>query len=177
MKNLLSALLVIGFAVPGAANAEWIDEIIQSAQAGNGIYVETHSSASSGGQTVQGGQTVTTGPSSASSYVESHINANNSGGTVEVKVETTHDGVTETKEYADDIASGEAVNVNVSAKVDAEGSAIESNVPLKEENHNSILEDGGAEIDSEAETEGGIGKVLEAVPNFFKKVFDFLWGW
>jgi len=138
------------------------------------IYNETSASASSGGQTAAAGQTMTDGDVSASSHVETRINAGSEGGEVYVKTETTENGETTTEEYTENLEAGKPVKVNVSAKATTEGSEVETKV-----NGETVEGDetSATAATVEFEFDSGIEKALRAVPNFFKKVFGFFWGW
>ncbi|OGG60152.1 hypothetical protein A2765_01115 [Candidatus Kaiserbacteria bacterium RIFCSPHIGHO2_01_FULL_56_24] len=192
MKSLVTTLLAIGMISPFVTYAavdsgfdNYVQHIKEAAEAGNGIVVETHSSASSGGQTASAGQAVTDGDVSASSHVETNINSNNGGGSVQVHVETSQNGKTETKDYQTTIKPGEPVKVNVSAHADSEGSEVVTKVngeSAVSENgdvaSSSDEEVGAASINNvEVGAESGFEKALMMVPNFFKKIFSFFWGW
>jgi hypothetical protein len=190
MKSLVTTLITIGLLSPLATYAagdsafdNYVQHMKDAAAEGNGIVVETHASASSGGQTASAGQAVTDGDVSASSHVETNINSNDDGGTVQVHVETSENGETETKDYTDEIQPGEPVKVQVSAHADSEGIKVETKVKAEsaiaeaEADTASSSEEAAATSDVHADAETGIEKVIMAVPNFFKKVLGFLFGW
>lgn len=155
-------------ALPAATYAFSVEDIIESAQAGNGTVVETHSSANTGGQTAQSGETVTTNDVSVSSHTQTSINAGGSGGTVEVKVEKTVNGVTETKEYAEDIPAGSPVNVKVDAHATTDTS---EDTDIESPNDVEVQIVTSAEAESDAPN-----FFTDTVPHFFKKVVSFfLW--
>lgn len=157
------AFVVLTAAAP--AYALTAEEVVQMAREGNGTVVETHSSASTGGQTAGSGETITTGDSSVSSQTKTIINAGDSGGTVDVKVEKTVNGVTETKEYTEKIPAGAPVNV----KVDAHASSAEpATTTAESDNHIDV------QISTEAETEPNF--FTDTIPLFLRKVVSFfLW--
>ncbi|MEK7509710.1 MAG: hypothetical protein AAB605_03280 [Patescibacteria group bacterium] len=190
MKSFVKTIFMAFVLLPGLVFADsWIERVIHDAQEGNGtVIIENTSSVSTGGQTAASGQAVSTGDSSASSKVETHINANSeTGGSVEVKVETSKDGVVETKEYSKDLAPDEPVNVNVSATVDSKGSAIETNLEAAsaaqgdEEAASSTAEDAAIAEETSVKEDikivfgAAFDAALETIPNFFKKVFSFFW--
>ncbi len=152
------------FAIPASTFAFSVEEIIETANAGNGTVVETHSSASTGGQTAGSGETITTGDSSVSSHTRTEINTNDSGGTVEVKVEKTVNGETETKEYTEKIPAGAPVHVNVDAHASSDEPATTS-------------EETQDDIEVHIETAGEKPNFFtDTVPLFFHKVVSFfLW--
>lgn len=181
MKNALTTILGICILLPGFIFAddfaEYMNQVIERAQDGEEVVVESHSSVSTGGQVAGAGQSVTDGDVSASSHVETHINTGNNGGTVQVKIETSKNGEKKTEEYTKDIKAGEPVEVNAAAKVDSEGMKIETKVDGEvvidtEEGTESESDD-----DLKVAIESRIEKAFKAVPNFFKKVFSFFWGW
>jgi hypothetical protein len=160
-------LIAVGIVAPaGAAYAFDLDAMIEAAKNGNGTYVETHSSASTGGQTAKSGESVQTGDAGASSYTEIH--ANGEGGTVKVNVETTENGTTNTKEYTQQIPKGEGVKVEANAESKDGESDAEVNV-------------NGEVVDSEIQTASALvafnEKIsllfTEKIPSFFKKLFSF----
>ena len=164
MKSLITTMLAIGVLVPASSvYAMSVDEMIDNAKAGNGISVESHASASTGGQTAAAGQSVLTGDSSASSNIETHIKDGNAGGSVHVKVETTQNGTTTTEEYSKDLAPGEGVHVEVgtsSARGTASSTAGTSTVP-----HASST------IAVHTKTFFSLKKL----PDFFRRIFAFIW--
>lgn len=145
------------------------------------IYNETSASASSGGQSAAAGQSVESGDVSSSSHVETYINAGNEGGTVQVKVETSQNGETETQEYTEEIEPGKPVRVDVSAKSDSDG----SNVEMRVNGESTEGEDVASSTDESKEINAlarvtALAKVehaLSSIPSFFKKVFNFFWSW
>jgi len=156
----------------------YVERMIQGAQEGNGtVIIENTSSVSTGGQTAAAGESVTDGDVSASSHVETTINANNDGGTVQVKVETSQNGKTETKEFTKPIGAGESVKVNVSTHSDSSGTKVEADAQTtsdESEEASTTPEDTGnawAEVTIETRVE----KAFKAVPNFFKRIFHFFW--
>ncbi len=166
MKKLLAVSLLTIIASPFTTQAFSVEEIIESARAGNGTVVESHSSASTGGQTAASGQSVTTSDSSASSHTETRINTNGNGGTVEVKVEKTENGVTTKEEYSKPIAPNEPVHVDVNVAASSDEKSAETNVLVNEEAQAS--EDSSTAAKSEIST-----FFTASVPGFFKKVFSF----
>jgi len=182
------AIVAIGSAVlPSLSFADSrIERVIQGAGEGSGTVIIQNSSVSTGGQTAASGQAVSSGNSSASSKIETHVNSSSSeGSSVQVKVETEKDGVVETKEYSDYGEPGKPVRVNVSAQVNTEGSKVDvsgaGELDAEAKVDGESTEDASMEAESEAEgtveieAESRTGKVFRAVPNFFKKVFSFLW--
>ena len=157
----------------------YVERMIQGAQEGNGtVIIENTSSVSTGGQTAAAGESVTDGDVSASSHVETTINANNDGGTVQVKVETSQNGKTETKEFTKPIEADEGVKVNVSAHSDSNGTKVEADVKTtsdeSEDASSTTTEDtGNAWVEVTIETR--VEKAFKAVPNFFKRIFHFFW--
>jgi hypothetical protein len=165
--SLVTTLLTLGLIAPAhAAYALDMDALIEAAKNGDGTYVETHSSVSTGGQTARGGENVQTGDASASSYTE--INAGNDGGTVKVKVETSENGKTQTKEYSQDIGAGDSANV----QVNAESKDGESNVEV---NVDGEVVESDSQTASVAASVGAKVSLLftEKIPSFFKKLFGF----
>jgi hypothetical protein len=169
MKKILAISMLSMITMPSAIYAFSVEEIIETARAGNGTVVESHSSASTGGQTAASGQSVTTGDVSASSHTETRINANGSGGTVEVKVEKTENGVTTKQDYSKSVEPGEPVHVNVNVEASSDSEAGETTVVA-----NGTTEE---PVRGEAEEQSEVATFFAAsVPNFFKKVFSFfLW--
>lgn len=162
--SLVSTLIALGLIAPAhAVYAFDLDSMIEAAKGGNGTYVETHSSVSTGGQTSHGGENVQTGDASVSSHTEIH--AGEDGGTVKVKIETTENGETKTKEFMHDIPKGEGVKVEANAEsTDGEAS---SEVKVNDE----VLE-----VKSEthsATTSAVVGFFTETIPGLFKKVVGF----
>lgn len=163
--SLVTTLLALGIAVPAhAAYALDLDALIEAAKNGNGTYVETHSSASTGGQTANSGETVQTGDVSASTYTK--INANSEGGQVTVKVETSENGETKTSEFTHDIPKGAGVKVEATAE-SADGAA-KSEVKV-----NNEVVDVQAETNS-ATTSTVVDFFTETIPGLFKKIVGFL---
>lgn len=164
--SLVSALVAVGLIAPvGAAYAFSIDDMIEAAKNGNGTYVETHSSVSTGGQTVRGGTSVQTGDASASSYTE--IISGEDGGEVKVKIETSENGETNTKEFTAPIPKGEGVTVEANAEsVDGESNA-------------EVKVDGEVVGSNESQmASAAVGAKIsllftEKIPSFFKKLFSF----
>jgi hypothetical protein len=173
--SLVTTLLTLGLLAPAGAAYAFvdIDSIIEAAKAGNGTYVESHSSASTGGQTAANGQSVTTGDVSASSHTETRINAGNNGGSVQVKVETSKNGETKTEEYSNPIEKGESVKVEVSARATDEESSAEIKVNgegVDANEETTTTEDESVTFESKV-------KLLfsTSIPNVFKKAVSFLW--
>jgi len=157
----LGAIGVLAFlAIPLATYALSAEEIVEMAKAGNGTVVETHSSASTGGQTARSGERVTTGDSSVSSHTQTIINADGSGGTVEVKVEKTVNGETTKEEHIEDIPAGAPVYVKVEAHAD-------SAEPTAEADEASDVE---VHIETEAKKQNFF---TDTMPHFFRKVISF----
>lgn len=181
----LAVLLLVVFLVPHAAIADWLDELVENAEQGGGtVIIENHSSVSTGGQVAGSGQAVVTdGDVSSSSHVETYINAGSNGGSAQVKVETSKNGVTETKEYSQEVGKGEPVHINVSAKAtNAEEAKVEVRGWDAEKKETVALEPATTST-TETKTSARIviqerlESALKSVPGFFKKVFGFLWGW
>ena len=185
MKSLITTLLAIGIALPtSSAYAMSVNDIIDMAKATEGThsgstYVESHASANSGEQVVTGGQTVTTGDSSASAYTETHVNAGSDGGSVHVKVETTENGETKTREYTKPIEKGEGAKVEVQA-------ASNNGVSTSSVRVNDKDVETKADVEAAASTSVQTAAVSAAdspftsffsvtIPSIFKKVFAFLW--
>lgn len=169
--SLISTLITIGLVVP-AGNAYAfldMDEMIEAAKNGNGTYVETHSSVSTGGQTAKSGETVTTGDAHASSYTE--IRADNNGGEVKVKMETTENGETKTTEYTKPIEKGE----NVKVEANAESKDGESSAEVKV--NDAIVEPESSESHASARVSAKVSLLFtEKIPHFVKKFFSlFAW--
>lgn len=161
--SLVTTLIALGLLVPAhTAFAFDLDAMIEAAKAGNGTYVETHSSASTGGQTARSGENIQTGDVSASSYTS--INANNEGGQAQVQVETTQNGETKTTEYSEDIPKGEGVQVEV--KAEAKNSEATSEVLV----NNEVVEQA---TKAHATTSVVVDFFTETVPDIFKKVVGF----
>ncbi len=161
----------LSLALPFVAAAEEI--VIYNS---GSVQTETRSSASTGGQTVRGGESVTTGDVSASSRTQTVINAGDEGGTVYVKTETSTNGETETREYAKEIKPDEPVMVNVSAKAESDSSRVETSIQGETQEAEATVvatSTRGASIEVESVFE----KAFKVVPNLFKKVFSFFWEW
>lgn len=162
--SLVSTLIALGIIVPvHAAYAFDLESMIEAAKNGNGTYVETHSSASTGGQTAGSGETVQTGDVSASSYTE--INANNEGGQVKVKIETSENGETKTAEFTQEIPKDEGVKVEATAE-SVEG-ASKSEVKVNDQ----VVE---TKTETHATTSVVVDFFTETIPDLFKKVVGFL---
>jgi hypothetical protein len=177
MKSLITTLITIGLLAPaGASYAFSIQEMIEAAKGGNGTYVESHSSVSTGGQTVKNGETVITGDSSASSHVETRINAGNNGGEVSVKVETSENGKTETKEFTQPIKEG---GVKVEANAEIKNGEYKAEVKVNDEPvEASQSSKAGAQVASVSPvtSESKVSLLFTTrIPDFFKKLFGFLW--
>lgn len=161
---LVSTLIALGVVIPAHATyALDMDELVQAAMDGNGTYVETHASASSGGQTSQGG-TMQTSDVSASSYSE--IITGTEGGEVNVKVETSENGETLAKEFTQEIPAGEGVKVQATAESTDGEAAIEVKV-------NDEVVETGAAATAAATTSAVADFFTETIPGFFKKVVGF----
>jgi hypothetical protein len=167
-NSLIAFVAFLGLIGPSAIYALSVEEIVNTARAGHGTVVESHSSASTGGQHAAAGESVTTGDVSASSHTETRINANGNGGTVEVKIEKTENGETTKEEYSKKVEPNEPirVNVGVEASSDEEGKTnVEVNGEAQDPNHESHAESGaGFEIKT---------FFTASVPNFFKKIAGF----
>ena len=162
--SLVSALLAIGMITPaGTAYAFSFDELVEAAKNGNGTYVESHSSVSTGGETVHSGESVQTGDAHASSYTE--INAGPDGGEVKVKIETSENGETKSQEYSQQIPKGEGVNVEASATSENG----ESNTEVKVN---------GEVVETESQTASAAVSTrisllfTEKIPSYFKKFLN-----
>lgn len=185
MKSLVSTLLTVSLFAPSATFALSIDDIIANAKAGGATVVESHSSASTGGQTVTSGQSVTTGASSASSHIETRINSGTEGGEVKVKVETTENGVTQTEEYTKPVASGEKVHIVTGAGTSskAQGSVqaqAGATAPAPTSSTTASISNAPTSTqvtNTEAQKAPSSTRILfvETIPHLFKKVFAFLW--
>ena len=108
MKSLVSTLIAVGLLAPQATYAEIVIHNSGS------VTSYTSSSAHSGGQSASSGESVTTGDASASAYSETHVSSD-ANGSVHVKVETSENGVTETREYSNTIATNTPIKVEVRA--------------------------------------------------------------
>lgn len=163
--SLVTTLIALGLLVPAhTAFAFDMDALIEAAKNGNGTYVETHSSASTGGQSASGGETTTTGEARASSYTK--INANNDGGTVQVKIDASSDGKTKTTEYTEEIPKGEDVKVKATAESkDGEASG--------EVKVNGEVVEAEEAMESHATTSLVVDFFIETIPDLFKKVVGF----
>ena len=177
MKSLFVSALVVAFLAPAAASASWVDEMMEEVKAqlphGGGVYTETHSTVSTGGQHAASGQTITTSNSSASSYVETRINADSKGGDIKVKIEQSENENVTTEEYTKKIEPGMGARVEVSATSKSGESKTEVFVDGEEATPQST---------SLASTSGFISSESKIrtlfsvqVPRFFKKMFSFLW--
>lgn len=175
IRSLITTMLTFGLLLPAGAYADdWIRNMIETAKAGSGtVIIENSSSVSTGGQTASGGQAVTTGDVSASSHTETRINTNGSGGSVEVKVETSQNGVTETREYSQKVEKDQAVHVEAEAlatpdktetEVRIDGQIVATETPS--------LKSSEAEIPVESKIETFF---TASVPNFLKKIIGFIW--
>lgn len=159
----MTTLIALGLLVPAhTAFAFDLGAMIEAAKNGNGTYVETHSSASTGGQTARSGESIQTRDVSASSYTS--INANNEGGEVHVKVEATENDETKTTEYTEDIPKGEGVKVEATA-VAADGEATSEVIVYDE-----VVEQA---TESHATTSVVVDFFTETIPDVFKKVLGF----
>lgn len=168
MKSLITTLLTIGLVAPVGAYAFDMDAIIEAAKNGNGTYVETNSSVSTGGQRAGSGESVQTGDAHASSHTEIH--ANDDGGEVKVKIETSKNGETKTEEYSQPIEKGKGVDVRVNASVTDDESKTEVTVDGdKKETNESHTSSATAAFETT------ISFFSEKIPNVFKRVFSFLW--
>ncbi len=78
----------------------------------------TSATASSGGNEVGSGGSVTTGAASASAT--SHTQAGSGGGSVEVHTETTVNGETKSESYIKEYEPGEAIEVKVESHADSQ---------------------------------------------------------
>ena len=184
----MKIILLIALLFPAFASAQdpfdtyvqsMIEEARQAAEEGNGtVYIENHSSVSTGGQTAAAGQSVSDGDVSASSRVETYINTGDDGGRMQVKIETSRNGEMETEEYTDDFAPGEPVNVEVRAHATSDDADVEVRVngeatttePQRDE---KTSENEEARVTVVAKVEHALG----SIPGFFKKIFSFLWMW
>jgi len=166
--SLVTTLLALGLIAPaGSAYALDLDAIIEAAKE-NGTYVETHSSASTGGQTVRGGESIKTNDASASSHTE--INAGSNGGSVKVKIETSKNGETQTKEYSQEIPAG-GVKVEANATADDGGSSAEVKVDGKVVEGESQTASAGAAFNAKVSL-----LFSEKIPRFVKKFLNlFAW--
>lgn len=180
MRKFLTTLATVSIFVPSMIAAEdiesYVHRMIENAKEGNGtVIIESHSSSVSGGQVAGAGQTVTTGDVSASSHTETRINAGDDGGTVYVKTETKRNGeVEKSDEYTKPLEPGKPVQVNVSAKTDSEGSAVETEIQGETmDGHSTSSADSEKEITAVARFEAAIA----SVPTFFKKIFNFVKFW
>jgi len=172
MKSLITTLLTIGVLAPiGAAYALDIDEMIEAAKNGNGTYVETHSSVSTGGQTAKGGENVQTGDAHASSYTE--IRADNNGGEVKVKIETSENGETKTKEFTQEIPKG-----GVKVEANAESKDGKSSAEVKV---NGEVVEADSNVSQAASVSAAVSAKIsllftEKIPNLFKRMLGiFAW--
>ena len=169
MKSLITTLLTIGIIVPGATYAFSMDDIIEAAKAGNGTYVETHSSVSTGGQTATGGENVQTGDANASSYTE--INAGPDGGEVKIKIETGANGETKTQEFTQPIEKGEGIKVEANASIkdgDSESEVKVNDEEVASNSNNSQTASASVAISSKISL-----LITQKIPLFFKKIFSF----
>ncbi|MFZ2555844.1 MAG: hypothetical protein WAZ27_00875 [Minisyncoccia bacterium] len=184
MKTPTKIILIVALLFPAFASAQdpfdrYIEEHHIEISNEGAIYSETNASASTGGQTAAAGQSVTDGDVSSSSHVETYVSTNDEGGTVQIQIETSKNGETKTEEYIEEIAPGEPVNVNVSAKATNDDSEIE----VKVQGETVIGDEASTsqEVEGESEIEIEAGSIIEqaftAIPSFFKKVLSFFWGW
>lgn len=161
-------------ALPSSMYAMSVEEMIEAAREGYGTVVESHSSASTGGQRASSGESVTTGDVSASSHTETYINANGSGGEVKVKTETTKNGVTETNEYSKKIEPGAGANVKANARATDKETSSEVNIDGKI--MEAVATTNPAQAQLATNVTADIGAFFTtSVPSFFKKVFSFFW--
>jgi len=181
MKSLITTLLAFGLIWPAATYAFTIEELIEAAKAGNGTYVESHSSVSTGGQTARSGETVVTGDSSASSHVETRINSNNEGGTIDIKIETSKNGEVKTTEYSKQIEKDKSVRIDANAEVTDTDSKVQIEID------GEAVESETTEKTAETPAENNVASVIiaseskfsllftEKIPSAFKKVLSFFW--
>lgn len=176
MKSLITTLIALGLIAPHATYAMSIHEIIENAKAGSGIYVESHSSASTGGQTAAAGQTVTTGDASASSHVE--IRSDTSGGSVKVNVSTSGNGTTTVQEYTQPIEAGigAKVEVNASSKNGESKTEVKVNDTTIEPTQKTAAATTSAPVPTPIVSQSKFVTFFSVkIPGIFKQLFSFFW--
>ena len=162
----------------------WIDELVREASsAAEGrsgtVIMENHSSVSTGGKVVgSGGSSASDGDVSASSRSETYINVGSQGGEAQVKVETSRNGVTETRTYEKDVGAGEPMRLDVSARTDENGSEVKV-VSKSEEGDEEALESRAPSSTDESTFAfvHSFESTIKSVSTFFAQVFTFFWGW
>ncbi len=184
LTSLVTMLIATGLVVPHATLAATSNSIQVSVQGGT-VITESHSSASSGGQTVTSGGNVSTGDSSASSRVETNISSGSDGGTLDVTFESTENGVTQKESYAKEFAPGEKIQVVVGAgtstKAKSSSPAQSEALAQKKTATTSTVTVAGSTTVVASATVSRTARSLthtlfsEKIPTLFKKVFAFLW--
>ncbi len=178
-------VLAVVLMAPEFVHAQsWVDELVrEAAQAAEGrggtVIIENHSSVSTGGKVAGSGESVVTdGDVSASSRSETHINIGANGGEAKVKIETSRNGETETREYEKKVEAGDPLRLDVSARTDENGSVVEV-ITENASGTKEVVEESGAPTDSPESSVfmDRFEQALKSVPTFFSRVFGFLWGW
>lgn len=183
MKSLITTLLTIGILAPvGTAYAFVdVDALIEKAKQGQGTYVESNSSVSTGGQTARSGETVTTGDVSASSHTETVIKADGSGSSVHVETSTTENGVTKKQTLSKDFAPEETVHVNANAssengqatsEIKVNDTVIEADTAVETQ---STIETTGAA--SASQSQGTLLRKISKLPSKIRKFLSALFSW
>lgn len=142
----------------------WLDflsSLVLTAHAETSVKSVTSATASSGGQSVKSGETVTTGNASAS--VHTNINTNSDGGKVEVKIETEHDGVVAQEAFTKEVKKGESVSITVATTSVSKGKS-------------AVLATATTSVNRIA-TSTPVERRESRVFSFFKRAFARLWWW
>lgn len=162
----------------------WVDELVREASQvaegrGGTVIIENHSSVSTGGKVVGSGESsVSDGDVSASSRSETYINFGEQGGEAKVKVETSRNGVTETREYEKKVEAGQPMYLEVSTHADGSGAEVSANT--KDEQGNAEVIEARASSSTEESATVFMTRLesaMKSVPAFFSRVFGFFWGW
>ncbi len=179
------AVAVVFLGVPSFVSAEsWVDELVREASQaaegqGGAVIIENHSSVSTGGKVVgSGGSSVSDGDVSASSRSETYINVGSEGGEARVKVETSRNGETETREYEKKVGAGQPMHLEVSTRVDESGAEVSATTKDEHGNEESI------EARLSSSTEGHsppfmtrFESAIKSMPALFARVLGFFWAW
>ena len=171
MKSLVSTLIAIGAIIP--AGTAYAEIVIHNS---GSVSSYTSASASTGGQRASSGQSITTGDASASAHSETRVDG--AGGSVNVKVETSENGVVQTKEYSQPLESGKGVKVevNASSKNGVSTSTIRVN-NTEVESHVGTSSGATSWGIFKASPQGSRLHVLfsTTLPDIFKHIFGFFW--
>lgn len=178
------ALFAVLVVLPRISSAQsWVDELVreasQAAEERSGtVIIENHSSVSTGGKVVgSGGSSVSDGNVSASSRSETYINVGTHGGEAKVKVETSRNGISETREYEKNVETGESMHIQVSARADEEGTQVSAISKDASGNGAALAMTASSSKDESVLAPSRFESALKAVPAFFSRVFEFFWHW